>query len=303
LGFSSAQKQQVREVESERKKAEAKAKSKAKAKAVADKSASQGFRNPSSIYNVFELDLTCLDEIPEVSSFNTVNDVELPFVVKPAGFVTELASQNPCRLNLLVFKVGLQRASEGRQQSSLQKAEAVRQEILKNILDSKDLVLDDEAILNEVVCFGSKRGNEHIGLDPTCMFVAKSFMTPLSSVCYILCSLAKVFAHLNAKAIAASPTVVDVKKWLKALTQEQLDEAASEQMIYHGIVQSDEVLVVPAGWFLAEKTMCQVACGIQVSFARLCPSSVASLKALVGLANVSSASVEDTTRSMCSLWR
>lgn len=293
LGFTAAQKQQVREIETERKKAEAKAKSKAKAKSVAAKANSRGFKNPSSIYNIFELELTSLDEIPEAPSLDKVMNVELPFVLKPAGFVTELASKNPCRLNLLVFKAGLQRASEGRQQSSLQKAESVRQEILKNVVDSKDLVLDDEAILNEVLCFGSKRGSEHIGLDPTCMFVAKSIMTPSSSVCFILCSLAKAFAHLTAKAIAASPTVVDVKKWLKALSQEQLDEAASEHMIYHGIVQSDEVLVVPAGWFLAEKTMCQVVCGIQVSFARRCPSSVDSLKALVGLANMSSASSED----------
>ena len=245
------------------------------------------------MYNLYDLDCALVDEVPEVRAVNDVANPSLPFILKSSEVVVTLANSSPCRLNMLVFKAGLIKASEARTQSTMQKADNVRPTLIKHVARLGQTILDHHQILHDVVLFGSKRGAEYVGLDRTCMFTAKALASPTSSIHYFLFPLNKVLKYIDEKCGAAA-TILEVKKWLKNISQEALDMAAAAHIVHRCILMTNDILVIPAGWLVCEKTLNTVATGIQINFVPFaCDDTKANVSRVVDLAAATSASAQD----------
>lgn len=244
-GLASAKKAKARDDEQAAKRAVAKAKAEAKFKAKEGATLS-GTRKSAggSLYKAFDVSIS--NDIPVPDALDSA-DGSGPYILRSADIVTKLGEANPCRLNLLVFKAGLSRSSVPREQRSLSGAAAARDELLQHAVKDGIRVLRSHPALSSVSVFGSKRGAEFCGLvDTTCMGVVRAYMVEQSAATIIVVSTAALARHLRQGRTSAVDNsdcskpinLLDLKLYLKTLSQEALDGILTSVPVFSGFVQT-----------------------------------------------------------------
>ena len=122
-----------------------------------------------------------------------IHDHSLPAVIRTCAAAIKAGEENPCKLNLLVFKAGLQRSTARREQRVLQNAHEVQKNFVEHVFSQPDELLSEQlGPMKLVHIFGAKRGCEWVGSEPNCVGSLKAYMVKPSSVMTIILPLASV---------------------------------------------------------------------------------------------------------------
>ena len=106
-----------------------------------------------------------------------------------------------------------------------------------------------------------------------------------SSATVVLVELVGLVNFLEGKAGEADPkvTLETIRSALKSLTVDQFDELHWHGHLYVHMVQAGDLLSIPCGWVVAEKTTAPQCGGVQVSFVRKSAFTEKALKVTLAL--------------------
>ena len=107
-------------------KAKARAKEAAKAATTTTPSPANSGSKQESLYKIFDLSFEKHLDVQGASMGTDIHDHSLPAVIRTCAAAFKAGEENHCKLNLLVFKAGLQRSTARREQRVLQNAHEVR---------------------------------------------------------------------------------------------------------------------------------------------------------------------------------
>ena len=130
---------------------------------------------------------------------------------------------------------------------------------------------------------GSKRGSEYVGMELKRVGMAKSLLAQGSALKIITAPFSRLKEHMFAKALAQPVTMIEVKQYLKGLTQTESEGVLPTCPLMHTVLQYGDVLVVPAGWLVSEKMTSPISCGVQLTVAAPGFGSIESLQDLLAM--------------------
>jgi hypothetical protein len=114
----------------------------------------------------------------------------------------------------------------------------------------------------------------------------RAAVTPQSSSLLITVSFCDACKFIkSALKTEATVTLLDVKKYLTNATQSDLDSMAAICPMFQMVLQSGDVVHIPAGYVICEKCLSTVSMSLCTSIVYKTPGGKANMDALIGLAS------------------
>lgn len=245
----------------------------------------------ASKHAVFDLELAAHDSILEVAqdTDNATGASSTPVVFRASDVVKALADKNPCRLNMLVFKAGLmQQSGVDFEARVLRNATEVREALLTFCGDRATILMEGNDVLSQVYMTGVKRGHESVATELRSIATVRAMMSPATSTLMIMAPFAELAKHVASSfgmSDAAGVTLREIRRFFMELSQAELDTMATQCRLHHSVLQANDVIVIPAGYVVAEKATGIVSLGVRINFVQPDPVGMASLAQLIALVN------------------
>lgn len=197
---------------------------KAKAKAVAAARGADKKRDGGapSQFAIFDRDLEFAETVSVHTGQGTSSEQKFdePFVVRPCPTLVEASDKAQFKLNAMVFKAGLIRATKPRDARVLTAIPEVRKELFSAAgVDDEKLLLEDNKSLNQVLIWAAKKGAEAVSIEhggacclrATTMGVTTVFMVNVSA-------FRMFFSQLCGR--ETLPSLLEVRRFFQSLDQD-----------------------------------------------------------------------------------
>eukprot|EP00969_Alexandrium_andersonii_P138469 6123588-Alexandrium_andersonii.AAC.1 len=117
----------------------------------------------AGMYGIFQCDFDGLSAIPVFDPDSAVSEInaralQRPFIAKSAAVAEKVGNENPCRLNIMVFKAGMAQNTKFSETRTLAGASAVRSQVLAACIGEVELVNESDETMQSVYIYGCKRG-------------------------------------------------------------------------------------------------------------------------------------------------
>lgn len=239
--------------------------------------------------NIFDLDFQMH---PQLLEFENEGDADkpaaegtfdIPSVWRRCSKVLEVASQAPAKLNMLIFKAGFSRAEEKFQTKSLAKAGHLRNILLTTFGPAAaELVLEDKERTNELFVWARKKGAEIITVEGNGLGSLRACTSERACVVVCLAAMSEVVAALTKDGVI--PSMVSIRKFFaEEMKQEVINEWAHTGTVklYTCCINEGDILCIPPGWLICERTTSSLAMGMAVCWAKRSKTAAKNIQALL----------------------
>lgn len=151
-------------------------------------------------------------------------------------------------------------------------------------------------MMRGVHVYAQKRGHCKISLETHCLGSIRAPMVASSSTLFVLAPFTEMSSYIGGLKGTGPASVNDCKDFLQHIRQQDLDAMAGKVLLQHATLQTGELLTIPSGYLVGERTVTQCASGVQVTFARPTRDEAKALDSLRVLFPSGSAAVQHVAR-------
>ena len=230
----------------------------------------------ASLIAVFDLDLTVATTLKPVRMEDvkpeTAESFSVPYIVKKAALIDEIADRPGVKINSMVLKAGVIKGTKPRDVRVLSRIGDIRSEIL-SIFGPPQTTMESNSDLKQTFIWAAKKGTESCSIEFGCVDTLVVSTASTTSVSYLVLNMFdfRVF-YMHILKNENAPTLVDVKNFFKDVTQERFEDMTARITVWSTALHHSDMLFIPAGSIVLEKHVGAFNMGLKFHCVHMCGS-------------------------------
>ena len=230
----------------------------------------------ASLIAVFDLDLTVATTLKPVRMEDvkpeTAESFSVPYIVKKAALIDEIADRPGVKINSMVLKAGVIKGTKPRDVRVLSRIGDIRSEIL-SIFGPPQTTMESNSDLKQTFIWAAKKGTESCSIEFGCVDTLVVSTASTTSVSYLVLNSFdfRVF-YMHILKNENAPTLVDVKNFFKDVTQERFEDMTARITVWSTALHHSDMLFIPAGSIVLEKHVGAFNMGLKFHCVHMCGS-------------------------------
>ena len=230
----------------------------------------------ASLIAVFDLDLTVATTLKPVRMEDvkpeTAESFSVPYIVKKAALIDEIADRPGVKINSMVLKGGVIKGTKPRDVRVLSRIGDIRSEIL-SIFGPPQTTMESNSDLKQTFIWAAKKGTESCSIEFGCVDTLVVSTASTTSVSYLVLNMFdfRVF-YMHILKNENAPTLVDVKNFFKDVTQERFEDMTARITVWSTALHHSVMLFIPAGSIVLEKHVGAFNMGLKFHCVHMCGS-------------------------------